>query len=67
MFKLTIKTPERRQRRRSRVFLVNFEHISLLFLVFLLLSLNQQMLVILPRIFKTQFINFFILELRYIK
>ena len=32
--KLTIKTPE-------RVFIVNFEHISLLFLVFLLLTLNM--------------------------
>ena len=36
--KLIIKTPERRQRRRSCVFIVNFEHISHLFLVFLLLS-----------------------------
>ena len=35
--KLTIKTPERRQWRRSDVFIVNFEHISHLFLVFLLL------------------------------
>ena len=26
--KLTIKTPERRQRRRSGVFIVNFEYIS---------------------------------------
>ena len=26
--KLTIKTPERRQERRSGVFIVNFEHIS---------------------------------------
>ena len=37
--KLTIKTPERR--RRSGVFTVNFEHISHLFLVFLL-TLNKQ-------------------------
>ena len=29
--KLTIKTPERRQWRRSGVFIVNFEHISHLF------------------------------------
>ena len=36
--KLTIKTPERRQWRRSSVFTVNFEHISHLVLVFLLLT-----------------------------
>ena len=35
---LTIKTPERR---RSDAFIVNFEHISHLFLVFLLLPLNK--------------------------
>ena len=35
--KLTMKTPER----RSTVFIVNFEHISHLFLVFLLLTLNK--------------------------
>ena len=39
--KLTIKTPERRQWRRSGVFIVNFEHISHLALVFLLLTLNM--------------------------
>ena len=39
--KLTIKTPERRQWRRSGVFIVNFEHISHLVLVFLLLTLNM--------------------------
>ena len=33
--KLTIKTPERRQWRRSGVFIVNFDHISPLFLVLL--------------------------------
>ena len=33
--KLTIKTPERRYWRRSGVFIVNFEHISHLVLVFL--------------------------------
>ena len=39
--KLTIKTPERRQWRRSGVFIVNFEHISRLGLVFSLLTLNM--------------------------
>ena len=39
--KLTINTPERRQWRRSGVFIVNFEHISHLALVFLLLTLNK--------------------------
>ena len=39
--KLTTKAPERR---KSDVFIVNFEHISHLFLVFLLLTLNKQML-----------------------
>ena len=39
--KLTIKTPERRQWRRSGVFIVNFEHISHLVLVFLLLTLSR--------------------------
>ena len=39
--KLIIKTPERRQCRCSGVFIVNFEHISHLFLVFLLLTLNK--------------------------
>ena len=34
MFKLRIKTPERRQWRRSGVFVVNFEQISLLVLAF---------------------------------
>ena len=37
--KLAIKTPER----RSGVFIVNFEHISHLVLVFLLLTLNMQL------------------------
>ena len=36
--KLTIKTPERHQRHCSGVFIVNFEHISHLFLVLLLLT-----------------------------
>ena len=39
--KLTTKTPERRHWRRSVVFIVNFEHNSHLFLVFLLLTLNK--------------------------
>ena len=39
--KLTIKTPERRQWRSSGVFIVNFEHISHLVLMFLLLTLNM--------------------------
>ena len=39
--KLTIKTPERRHWRRSGVFIVNFEHMSHLVLVFLLLTLNM--------------------------
>ena len=38
---LTIKTQERRQWRRSDVFIVNFEHISHLIQVFLLLTLNM--------------------------
>ena len=38
---LTIKTPERRQLRRSGVFIVNFEHISNLVLVFLLLTFSR--------------------------
>ena len=39
--KLTIKTPERRQWRRSGVFIVNFEHISQIVLLFLLLTLSR--------------------------
>ena len=39
--KLTIKPSERHQRRRSGVFFINSEHISHLFLVFLLLTLNK--------------------------
>ena len=38
---LTVKTPERRFWRRSGVFIVNFEHNSLLVLVFLLLTLSR--------------------------
>ena len=39
--KLTIKIPERRQWRRSGIFIVNFEYISHLVPVFLLLTLNM--------------------------
>ena len=39
--KLTIKTPERREWRRSGVFIIIFGHISDLVLVFLLLTLNM--------------------------
>ena len=39
--KLTIKTPERRQWRRSGFFIVNFEDTSHLLLVFHLLTLNM--------------------------
>ena len=38
--KLTIKIPERRQH-RSGIFIINFEHISHLVLVFLLLTLSR--------------------------
>ena len=40
---LTVKTPERRQWRRSGVFTVNFEHISHLVLMFLLLTWHMQL------------------------
>ena len=39
--KLTIKTPELSQRRRSGVFIVNFEQISHIALVLQLLTLEQ--------------------------
>ena len=39
--KLTINTPERRHWHCSDIFIVNFEHISHLFLVFLMLTLNK--------------------------
>ena len=39
--KLTIKIPERRQLRRSGVFMVNFKHISHLDLLFPLINLNM--------------------------
>ena len=41
---VTIKTPELHHWRRSGLFIGNFEHISYFFLVFLLLTLNKQML-----------------------
>ena len=39
--KVIIKTPERRQWHRFGVFIVKFEHISYLFLLFLLLTLRK--------------------------
>ena len=39
--KLTIEIPERRQWRRTGIFIINFEHTSHLFLLFLLLTLNM--------------------------
>ena len=39
--KLTMKTPEQPQWRRSGVFIVNYEHISHIVLVFLLLTLSR--------------------------
>ena len=39
--KLTIRIPEQRHWRRSGIFIVNFEHISHLVLVFLLLTLKM--------------------------
>ena len=41
--KLTIKTPEWRQWRRSGVFIAKFEYISHLLLAFLILPLNREM------------------------
>ena len=41
MFKINIKRPEQRHWRRFAIFIVNFEHISDLVLVFLLLTLNM--------------------------
>ena len=43
--KLAMKTQERHQRRCSGVFIVNFEHISQLFLVFLFLTLSTYLFV----------------------
>ena len=53
--KLTIKIPERRECRCSGIFRVNFEHISNLFLVFLLLTLNKLMFAGLHQYFHTFF------------
>ena len=57
--KLTIKTPERRQWCRFGVFTVNFEHISHLILVFLLLTLSigKCRLRVCSGIFQLSFIN----------
>ena len=41
---LTIKKPERYHWRRSDVFIVNFEHIAQLLLLFMWLTLNKKML-----------------------
>ena len=41
--KLTVKTTKQRHWRRSGVFIVNFEHISHLVLVFLLLTFNRKL------------------------
>ena len=43
MLKVNKKTPERRHSRRFGVSIVNFQHISHLFLMFLLLTLNKSM------------------------
>ena len=50
MFKVNIKTPERRHWRRSGVFIVNFEHISHLALMSLFLTLIRAELSLLPQI-----------------
>ena len=42
--KLKIKTPARRQQRRSGVFIVKSEHTSHIFLMFVLSNLNKPML-----------------------
>ena len=39
--KLTLKTPERCQRHRSDIFIINFEHIWHLVALFLLLTLSR--------------------------
>ena len=46
--KLTIRTPERRQLRLSGIFIVNFEQISYIVLVFSSLNLNKYWLQRLP-------------------
>ena len=59
--KLTIKIPKRRQRCCSRIFIVKFEHITHLFLVFLLLILNKQMFAWWRRL-GVSFVNFEYIE-----
>ena len=51
--KLAIKAPERRQWQHSSVFIVNNQHISNLFMVFLLLILNKSILAEKNRITQT--------------
>ena len=58
---LTIKTPEKRHWRRSSVFNINFEHLSHLVLVFLLLTLNISLPV--GSILKIYFLSFLIMLL----
>ena len=50
--KLTKKTPGRLQWRRSDVFIVNFKHISHVFLRFLLLTLNKQILAAIAAVYR---------------
>ena len=45
-WELKIKTPERYQWRRSIVFLIDYEYISYLFLVFLLVTFSKKMLAV---------------------
>ena len=45
MLRVNNKIPEQRHLRRSGVFIVNFQHISHFFLVFLLLTLNKKIFV----------------------
>ena len=59
-----MKTPQRRQWRRSGVFIVNFEYISNYFLVFLLLPLNKYMLAGLGVIFEGRQSNIFSKEIQ---
>ena len=54
---LTRVTPEQLQRPPPGVFIVNFENISHLFLVFLLLTLNRKMLTGKTLILKTLFFS----------
>ena len=62
--KLTIKTSKQCQWPHSGVFIVNFEHISHLILVFLLLTLNMELLtgIILPGYLASNF-HFILLKL----